>query len=285
MKSPIRLDDLAFASALSNFDAGGSADSVGAAGAGGSLEVDGDYDRVRFDGLAFAAANASGARFIESAFVGGSFDEGRLRRARFTDVWFEQTRLVAVDIAGASLTDVWFNGCVFAGVPAFTCGLRRVVFRGCKLDSVNFREAALTEVTFEDCVLRDVDFGGAKLRQVRFPGCTLSRLDLSRVSCKDVDLRGAQLGERDADGGGSGGSGGSVGIKAGFDSLGGVRIDNLQLMTLAPLLAHHLGITVSDGSGLCCISVGKLAGDECARGCRRGHASAWPSIPIRGILC
>jgi uncharacterized protein YjbI with pentapeptide repeats len=240
MKSPARLEELPFASTLSNFD-GESADS---AGFGGLLEIDGDYDRVRFDGVAFAAADASGARFIESAFVGGSFDEGRLRRARFSDVWFEQTRLVAVDVAGASLTDVWFNGCVFAGVPAFTCGLRRVVFRGCKLDSVNFREAALRDVTFDDCVLRDVDFGGGKLERVRFPACTLSRLDFTRATCKDVDLRGARLGERDADGGsGSGGSG----IKAGFDSLSGVRIDTVQLMTLAPLLAHHLGITVADG--------------------------------------
>jgi uncharacterized protein YjbI with pentapeptide repeats len=213
MKSPIRLEDLAFASALSAFDAE-SADSGGSGGSGGLLEIDGDYDRVRFDGVAFAAAEASGARFIESAFVGGSFDEGRLRKARFTDVWFEQTRLVAVDVAGASLTDVWFNGCVFAGVPAFTCALRRVVFRGCKLDSVNFRDAALTDVTFDDCVLRDVDF--------------------------------ARLGERDADGSGGADTADTAGIKAGFDSLSGVRIDSVQLMTIAPQLAHHLGITVSD---------------------------------------
>ncbi len=239
MKSPIRLEELPFATALSAFNT----DSADSAGLGGLLEIDGDYDRVRFDGVAFAAADGSGARFIESAFVGGSFDEGRLRRARFTDVWFEQTRLVAVDVAGSSLTDVWFNGCVFAGVPAFTCGLRRVVFRGCKLDSVNFREAVLTDVTFDDCVLRDVDFGRAKLERVRLPQCTLSGLDFTRAACKDVDLRGARLGERDADGS----AGAAAGIKAGFDSLSGVRIDSVQLMTLAPLLAHHLGITVSDG--------------------------------------
>lgn len=236
MKSPIRLEDLPFASALSNF--GG--ESAESSGAGGLLEIDGYYDRVRFNGVAFLAADASESRFIESAFIGGSFDEGRLRRARFTDVWFEQTRLVAVDVAAASLTDVWFNGCVFAGVPAFTCGLRRVVFRGCKLDSVNFREAALTDVTFDDCVLRDVDFGGAKLQRVRFPECTLSRLDFTKATCKNVDLLGARLGDRDAEDAG-------VGIKAGFESLSGVRIDSVQLMTLAPQLAHHLGITVSDG--------------------------------------
>src|SRR5580700_10506159 len=209
MKAPTKLDDLPFAAAMSDFESD-------------ALEIDGDYDRVRFDGVAFDAPSASGARFTESAFVGGSLDEGRLRKARFTDVWFEQTRLVAVDVAGAVYTDAWFNGCVFAGVQAFTCVLRRVVFRGCKLDSVNFREAALTDVTFDDCVLRDIDF--------------------SKANCADVDLRGARLGERDSDAGGGSGAG----IKAGFESLSGVRIDTVQLMTLAPFLAQHLGITVAD---------------------------------------
>lgn len=71
---------------------------------------------------------------------------------------------------------------------------------------------------------------------MRFPGCTLASTDFTRVSCKDVDLRGARLGSPDT----------VPGIKAGYGSLAGARIDNLQLMTLAPHLAHHLGITVAD---------------------------------------
>ena len=84
-------------------------------------------------------------------------------------------------------------------------------------------------------MLRDVDFGSAKLSEVRFPGSTLVGADFTHVDCKDVDLRGARLGTED-----------TAGIKAGYDSLSGTRIDSLQLMTLAPLLAHHLGIKVTD---------------------------------------
>jgi uncharacterized protein YjbI with pentapeptide repeats len=80
-----------------------------------------------------------------------------------------------------------------------------------------------------------VDFASAKLVRVRFTGSTLANADFTRVTCKDVDLRGATLG-----------SASTPGIKAGFDALSGARIDSLQLMTLAPLLAHHLGITVAD---------------------------------------
>jgi uncharacterized protein YjbI with pentapeptide repeats len=120
-------------------------------------------------------------------------------------------------------------------VQAFSCVGRRVLFRGCKLDSVNFRDSRLTDVAFEDCVLRDVDFGSAKLIRVRFPGCQFANVDFTKATCTSVDLRGARLGSAD-----------TPGIKAGYDSLSGTRIDSVQLMTLAPLLADHLGIKVAD---------------------------------------
>jgi uncharacterized protein YjbI with pentapeptide repeats len=223
MKPPHNLADLPFAVDLRSFD--------------GELELDGDYDRVRFNGSAFSDVVAGGSRFAESAFTGVAFDGGRLRRARMSDVWFSETRFVALDIAESSWTDVWLSGCVLAGVQAFAGVLRRVNFRNCKLDSVNFRDCSLTDTAFEDCVLRDADFGGAKLTRVRFGGSTLSGADFTKVTCTDVDLRGATLG---------GGSSSEAGIRAGYDSLRGARIDPPQLMTLAPLLAHHLGITVED---------------------------------------
>ena len=226
MKSPTTVDDLQFASELRALPDDGS----------GRLEIDGDYDRVLFTGFSARDADAGGARFTECAFTGGTgFDGGRLRRARLSDVWFGETRFVAVDMAESSLTDVWLSGCVLAGVQAFSCVARRVLFRGCKLDSVNFRDCKLTDVDFEDCVLRDVDFGSAKLAKVRFTGSTLIGADFTHAACTGVDLRGARLGTED-----------TPGIKAGYGSLRGTRIDSVQLMTLAPLLAHHLGIQVKD---------------------------------------
>jgi uncharacterized protein YjbI with pentapeptide repeats len=105
LQSPQSFDNLRFASELRAFpDAE-------------SLELDGDYDRVVFAGRPFADADAGGARFTECAFTDGAgFDGGQLRRSRFSDVWFGQVRLVAVDLAESSLTDAWFSGCVFAGV-------------------------------------------------------------------------------------------------------------------------------------------------------------------------
>jgi uncharacterized protein YjbI with pentapeptide repeats len=200
----------------------------------GSLEIDGDYDSVLISedslgGEAVTDVTLSGSRFVECAVTGVTFDGTSLRRCRMSDMWFGETRFVAADIAESTLVDAWMSGCVLAGVQAFSALLRRVTFRNCKLDSVNFRDSALTDVTFQDCVLRDPDFSAAKLTRVRFPGCTLTGAAFTKATCSSVDLRGATLG-----------------ITAGYDALRGATIDSLQLMALAPLLAHHLGIEVKD---------------------------------------
>jgi uncharacterized protein YjbI with pentapeptide repeats len=148
---------------------------------------------------------------------------------RTSDVALRDTRFVATDLAETGWQDTTLDGCALAGVQAYAAALRRVCFRGGKLDSVNFRDAAFTDVTFEDCVLRDVDFGSATLLRVSFAGCTLTGADFTKASCTEVDLRGA-----------------SLGITGGFDALRGVTIDSVQLVGLAPYLARHLGITVTD---------------------------------------
>jgi uncharacterized protein YjbI with pentapeptide repeats len=220
MKTPRRLVDLPFFQFLSPLD--------------GSLRIDGDYDSALINSEALGTgtivgAVAGGSRFSESAITGMTFDGGTLRKCRMSDVWIGETRLVSADLAESSLVDTWWSGCVLAGVQAFSVLLRRVSFRGCKLDSVNFRDATMTDVTFEDCVLRDADFSGATLTRVRFPGCVLTGATFEKATCSSVDLRGA-----------------SLGITAGFAALRGATIDSLQLMALAPMLAHHLGIDVED---------------------------------------
>jgi uncharacterized protein YjbI with pentapeptide repeats len=174
----------------------------------GDLEPDEDYEALRFADTTFDEAAAGGCHFLDCAFVSTSFSGGRLRKSRFTDVTLREVRFVATELSAA---------------------LRRVVFTGGKLDSVNFRQAVLTDVTFEDCVLRDADFGGAALLRVTFAGCTLTGADFTKATCTEVDLRGAQLG-----------------ITAGYESLRGVTVDRVQLVSLAPYLARHLGITVAD---------------------------------------
>jgi uncharacterized protein YjbI with pentapeptide repeats len=195
----------------------------------GGLAPDSVYDCVHFDQVSFDEPQAASSRFIECAFTGAAVAGGRLQRARFSDVWLRDVRLVATGLAQTQWMDVVVTGSIAAGVEAFAAQLRRVTFRSCKLDSVNFRDAVLTEVTFDDCDLRDVDFAGATLRRTAFPGSRLTRTDFSRARMDKTDLRGAELG-----------------IIIGPDSLRGAIVSTGQLGYLAPVLAETLGITVSD---------------------------------------
>jgi uncharacterized protein YjbI with pentapeptide repeats len=213
---PRELADLPYASTLTPHE--------------GGLEPGHDYDTVHFDKDDFEAPDASGARFLECAFTGVSFADGRLRRCRFIDAWLKDPRITLCDLAETQWTDTTVTGGVVAGVQAFGSRLDRAVFAGCKLDSVNFREARLTGVTFADCLLRNADFAGAKLRQTRFTGCQLTGTDFSRASLDQVDLRGSELG-----------------LIVGPDPLRGAIISSGQLASIAPVLAEALGIVVDDG--------------------------------------
>lgn len=193
------------------------------------LAPDGAYDGVHFDQVRFDEPQAASSRFIECAFTAVSVQGGRLQRARFSDVWLRDVRLITTGLAQTEWVDVTFAGSLAAGVEAFGSKLRRVTFRGCKLDSVNFRDAELTEVTFEHCELSDVDFAGATLTRAAFGGSRLTRTDFSRARLTGTDLRDAELG-----------------ISIDPDSLRGAIVSTAQLGYLAPLLAQTMGITVSD---------------------------------------
>lgn len=196
----------------------------------GGLSPDEEYDSVHFDQITFDDVTAMNARFIECALTRVSFQAGHLRRARFTDVWLRDVRMMMTDLVETTWQDATFAGAVIAGAEAFGAQLRRVTFAGCKLDSVNFRDAELTDVTFDNCLLREVDFGSATLTRTVFINSRLDKTDFSRVTLDRVDLRGAELG-----------------ITITPDSLRGAIITSAQLMAAAPLLAETLGITVDDG--------------------------------------
>jgi uncharacterized protein YjbI with pentapeptide repeats len=195
----------------------------------GDLAADGEYDTAHFDQIAFDDPDARNAKFLECAFTQVSVQGGRFRRARFSDAWFRDLRLMAADLAQTSWVDVTVIGGVVAGVEAFGAMLRRVAFYGCKLDSVNFRDASLTDVTFDNCLLRDVDFTGATITRTVFTKSRLSKANFSKASMDQVDLRGAELD-----------------IIAGPDSLRGAIISGGQLTGIAPALAESLGIIVRD---------------------------------------
>ncbi|MBR7836506.1 pentapeptide repeat-containing protein [Actinospica durhamensis] len=196
----------------------------------GPLLRDRDYDLCHFDALVQTDADAGSSRFTECAFENVVFEGVRLRRAKFTDVWWRGGRVLSGDLAESEWLDAGVLSCAFAGVEAFGAQLRRVVFQRCKLDAVNLRGAELHEVVFEDCILRDVDFSGASLRDVSFRGSAVRDGKFAKSKLTRADFRDATVLE----------------CVDGFENLKGAIIDSSQAIELAMEFAQALRITVKD---------------------------------------
>ncbi|MFH8619482.1 pentapeptide repeat-containing protein [Streptomyces sp. NPDC017979] len=216
MPAPRTLSELPYAAHLRPLD--------------GELHVEDDLDCVHVDGGSYDAFDGGAVRFTESALTSTVFTGGRMRRARFNDVWMHTVRFVATDLVDTHWMDTEVVAGSLAGLEMFGSQLHRVTFHQCKLDSVNLRSTTLRDVTFVDCLLRDVDFAGAELTRVSFPGSALEDARFPQARMKDVDLR-------DAD---------RLGISAGVESLKGATISTGQLLDFAPLFAQTLGIVVRD---------------------------------------
>jgi uncharacterized protein YjbI with pentapeptide repeats len=196
----------------------------------GPLEREQAYDTVHFDGVRVEDAECGSARFTECAFSSVTVTGGHFRRSKFNDVWLHTVRWVGADLAETDWLDAEVVSGAFAGLEAFSAQLRRVIFHNCKFDSVNARAATLRDVTFSDCLLREVDFAGATLTNVAFPGSTLDGVRFENATLSKADLRDAA----------------ALGITAGHDCLRGAVITSGQLLDLAPMLAHTLGLEVAD---------------------------------------
>jgi uncharacterized protein YjbI with pentapeptide repeats len=162
---------------------------------------------------------------IEKFTVAGA----HLGRINARDIIIIKSDFSAANLSDGSINRASVTNCRMTGLDVSKTILRDVTFQGCKLDLANFRFADLRRVRFIDCTFNEADFMGARLHDVAFEKCTLERTVFDQVAAQKLDLRSSEL----------------IDI-SGWRSLKGVTIDNLQLVTIAPYLAHELGFTVRD---------------------------------------
>jgi uncharacterized protein YjbI with pentapeptide repeats len=130
-----------------------------------------------------------------------------------------KSSLIRVEVINSRLTGlVWSSG-----------GLRDVKLISCRADLSSFRFSALTNVVFDECNLRQADFQNADLRQAHFVNCDLTAAQFSHAQMSGIRFSGCIL-----DGVG------------GVTSFNGVRIDSVDLISLARTLASALGIIIED---------------------------------------
>lgn len=194
-----------------------------------TLEPHGDYDAVDFADCDFSEQVANNAKFLDCRLVRCRADGLLLRRARFVECLVTDLAAVGIDLSESVWRDSELAGGRVGAMTAHTARFTRVRVSGGKYDFVNLRGATLQDVVFEGCLLGEVDAADSTLTNVTFIDCKVDDLNVNNATLDRVDLRGA-----------------SLRALSGLQSLRGAVVTTAQLLDLAPLLADHLGIVVSD---------------------------------------
>lgn len=197
--------------------------------AGDPLEPHGDYDAVSFTDLDFSAQNANNAKLLDCAVVRCRADGLLLRRARLVETLVADLQAATIELTESVWRDSLLTGGRLGAAVAAASQLTRVRVRGAKIDFLNLRGATLRDVVFENCLVGELDVAEATLTDVDFPGSRVDSLAVRNATLTRVDLSGATLQ-----------------MLSGLDHLRGAIVSAAQLIDLAPLLADHLGIAVSD---------------------------------------
>jgi uncharacterized protein YjbI with pentapeptide repeats len=193
------------------------------------LDDDSSYSQLRFDGLDLA----------NQAARGGDFDQ----------VEFRNVSLVATSLVETRLADVVFERCDLAGAVWHHVSFLRVQFVGCRLSAFSLNRASLVDVRMTDCRgecssvfesegrrwlieqsdLPEFDARGLRLTDGRLDRCRLAKSQWGRARLDRVAFKRSDLSD----------AGGVAGLTR-------AQVDTATLVTVAPALARHMGMAVTD---------------------------------------
>ncbi|TDS86355.1 uncharacterized protein YjbI with pentapeptide repeats [Nesterenkonia aurantiaca] len=199
------------------------------AGSVEALERTGQADRIRLEDADLSGMDLSGGRLTECLLRSVALADTDFSAASVLESSWERVNAPHLKAPRSTWRDVSVEGSRFGVAELYDAGISGLVLRGCKLDLVNLRNAVLADVLFEHCTIAELDISGARATRVKFSDCTVGTLEVRDARLKDVDLRGAALSRI-----------------VGLAGLKGAVISEEQLVELAPSLADHLGLVVSD---------------------------------------
>ena len=193
------------------------------------LRAEGELYEVELVGLDLPAEPLTQTSLDTARLKGCRFEGAELRRLHCRQVVFETCDFANTRWFDCDLDDVAFLDCRFVGASITGGRLSSVLLRDCLVQLARLSHLGRPHASLERC-----DLGGAlimesDLREMRFVECTLEGLELVGVDLAGIDLRGNELG----------------GLK-GVAGLRGATVDALQLLTLGPALAAHVGLVVAE---------------------------------------
>ncbi len=193
------------------------------------LLADTHHDARELRGLDLRGLQLVGTQLLGCALLDCALDDASLTEARLVESVLRRVSATTLRLADSTWRDTDLADCRVGALLAAGSVLTRVEVVDGGFDVLDLRGAELVDVEFRGCRLGDVDLGGARLDRVRFVDCRLAELEVRGATMHEVDLSRSELH-----------------VVGGVEDLRGTVMSGAQLLDLLPVVAHHLGIRVSD---------------------------------------
>jgi uncharacterized protein YjbI with pentapeptide repeats len=191
------------------------------------------YDDLEIADDDLSGQDASGARLSGCTLRSTRLDDATLRGARLDGCTLDRVAATTLDLSHGDWTDVTVTDPRWGGAQAFAADWRRVTLTGGKIDYLNLRDAVLAGVVLDGVTVGELDLSGVRATGLVLRDVVVRELVADRARLGDADLTGLDTTAL-------------RGIR-GLGGLRGARITDGQLVDLAPALAAHVGLVVTDG--------------------------------------
>ena len=181
---------------------------------------------------------------VEADLSGGDLSALTLLSCRFSEVFANDTDLAAarlVDCRLERLSATYLHSprstwrtveLVDSRIGAwelYDADVESLLMENCRLGFTNLAGTTVRDLLIRATRIDELDLSGIDAQRVHFEDCRVGTLRLHGGSLRDVDLRGLEMR-----------------TVSGVGSLAGATVSSGQLSELAPLLAQHLGLRVTD---------------------------------------
>ena len=199
---------------------------------------DGEADELAagemVEDLELAEADLSGADLSAVSLLNCRFsaifaDDTDLTAARLVDCGLERLNSTYLHSPRSTWRTVELTGSRIGAWEFYDADVESVLIEDCRLGFANLAGTAMRDILIRGTRIDELDLSGIEAQRVRFEDCRVDTLRLRGGSLSDVDLRELE-----------------ITVVSGVGSLAGATISSGQLSELAPLLAQHLGLQVTD---------------------------------------
>ena len=181
---------------------------------------------------------------VEADLSGGDLSALTLLSCRFSEVFANDTDLAAarlVDCRLERLSATYLHSprstwrtveLIDSRIGAwelYDADVESLLIENCRLGFTNLAGTTVRDLLIRATRIDELDLSGIDAQRVHFEDCRVGTLRLHGGSLRDVDLRGLEMR-----------------TVSGVGSLAGATVSSGQLSELAPLLAQHLGLRVTD---------------------------------------